>query len=143
MESRKAQNSKQLRWQIPELSPLDRHSATWAHLKKRFLSIGWQHPHKPMPRVRAILKISHQEDALEKFFLYRDEVDAEIGVRTDPPGNTKLRFHGTAVRCLLGETPRHCKPCSHPSCSLCSIIKASFCVAKCGLPFSTQLEVLH
>lgn len=45
-----------------------------------------------------------------------------------PPGNQRLRWHGTNRNCNIGDNGRT-SPCCSPHCSLCRIIKTSFNVA--------------
>jgi len=47
-------------------------------------------------------------------------------------GNEKLLFHGTNRACLLGESSNSVLLCNLKECYLCSILRASFDVKKCG-----------
>jgi len=60
----------------------------------------------------------------------RDMVEVRGGFTTMglPPGNQRLRWHGTNRNCNIGDSGRTSLCCS-PHCSLCRIIKTSFKVA--------------
>jgi hypothetical protein len=55
-------------------------------------------------------------------------------------GNEKLLFHGTNRACLLGESSSNVLLCSLKECYLCSILRASFDVKKCGKDLLDLLE---
>lgn len=50
----------------------------------------------------------------------------------DRRGNEHLLFHGTNRACLLGEIGNNVVLCSLQDCSLCSILRTSFDVKRCG-----------
>ena len=50
-----------------------------------------------------------------------------------------LLFHGTRRACLLGEDVNNVRLCALNSCSLCSIIRSSFDIDKCGPSFHAQI----
>lgn len=47
-------------------------------------------------------------------------------------GTQSLLFHGTNRACLLGENDQNVLLCGLPKCSLCTILRESFDVNKCG-----------
>jgi hypothetical protein len=61
----------------------------------------------------------------------RKQVQARLRARNEA-GNEKLLFHGTNRACLLGESSRNILLCGLKECYLCSILRASFDVKKCG-----------
>ena len=58
-------------------------------------------------------------------------------------GSEALLFHGTNRACLLGETPENVMPCRLTQCGLCSIIRKSFDVQRCGSKNSFARWVLR
>ena len=56
------------------------------------------------------------------------------------PDNEQFLFHGTNRFCRLGERNSLIRPCSLPACNLCSIIRGSFDVKRCGT--NIQVRVL-
>lgn len=50
----------------------------------------------------------------------------------DGRGNEKFLFHGTNRACMLGESASTVLLCCRKTCSLCSILRTSLAVSKCG-----------
>lgn len=65
---------------------------------------------------------------------HRKQVQTHVRSRNNP-GNEKLLFHGTNRACLLGESSNNVLLCSLKECYLCSILRSSFDVKKCGKGF--------
>lgn len=65
---------------------------------------------------------------------FRAQVQASVHAE-DGRGNEKFLFHGTNRACMLGESPSTVLLCCHKRCSLCSILRTSLAVSKCGKPF--------
>lgn len=61
-------------------------------------------------------------------------MQAHVRARNEA-GNEKLLFHGTNRACLLGETSRNILLCGLKECYLCSILRSSFDIKKCGKAF--------
>ena len=59
--------------------------------------------------------------------------------RTDNPPNEQLLFHGTNRFCSLGEDASKVRLCHLSKCRLCSVIRNSFDLKKCG----SQLTFVH
>lgn len=62
---------------------------------------------------------------------FRDRVQTTLKAK-DKRGNEKLLFHGTNRACLLGESSASVLLCGLKECYLCSIVRSSFDVSKCG-----------
>ena len=62
---------------------------------------------------------------------HRDRVQNTLKVN-GKPGNETLLFHGTNRACLLGESSDSVLLCGLEECYLCSIVRNSFDVSKCG-----------
>ncbi|KAF9243538.1 ADP-ribosylation [Melanogaster broomeanus] len=107
---------------------LDRDSTHFAELEQVFIK-GWHHRKKVRPEVQSIFKVLWPEPVLEPYLTYR----FQTAVRAkDKRGNEKLLFHGTNRACLLGESSGNVVLCSLKQCYLCSILRGSFDVSKCG-----------
>ena len=110
---------------------------------------GWRHRKKARPDIQYIFKVLWPEPALEPFLSYRyisivpshrgappliyhrDRVQNTLKAK-DMRGNEKLLFHGTNRACLLGESSASVLLCGLDQCYLCSILRSSFDVSKCG-----------
>ncbi|KAJ7240704.1 hypothetical protein C8J57DRAFT_1085612, partial [Mycena rebaudengoi] len=90
---------------------------------------GWTHPRKPKPQVHAIFAIVLTEESSVAFLRYRALVE-NSGAPRD--ANEQLLFHGTIRSCLLGDEKRGTQLCKISGCLLCSVIRNSFDVSKCG-----------
>ena len=122
---------------------------TVSTVKKLFYD-GWKHPNKAKQRIRAIFKILSTNWSLQPYHRYwyalrtleyskRDTdslnsstVTSSVIGRTKNPANEQFLFHGTNRFCRLGEHNSPIRPCSLPPCHLCSIIRDSFDVRRCG-----------
>ncbi|KAH7884348.1 ADP-ribosylation [Phlebopus sp. FC_14] len=109
---------------------VNRESPCFAELEQLFTK-GWRHRKKVRPQVQSVFKVLWPEPLLEPYLAYRSEVQASVRAR-DKRGNEKLLFHGTNRACLLGESSGSVLLCSLRECSLCSILRSSFDVSKCG-----------
>ncbi|KAJ7145071.1 hypothetical protein C8R43DRAFT_1088757 [Mycena crocata] len=107
------------------LNPQD---STYVQLEKHFQD-AWTHPKKPKPQVHAIFEIVLTEENLISYLRYRALVELS---RVPRHANEQLLFHGTNRRCLLGDARKKMRPCALSECLLCSIIRNSFDVTKCG-----------
>ncbi|KAF7341455.1 PARP catalytic domain-containing protein [Mycena venus] len=113
---------------LSHLVPLSTQDPTYIQLEKHFQD-GWTHLSKPKPQVHAIFTIVLTEDSLGAFLQYRALVETS---RTPRDANEQLLFHGTAQSCLLGDEKRGTQLCKIAGCLLCSVIRNSFDVSKCG-----------
>ncbi|KAJ7153613.1 hypothetical protein C8R46DRAFT_470802 [Mycena filopes] len=117
--------SKKKTTRLIALSPQD---PTYAQLEKHFQD-AWTHPKKPKPQVHAIFEIVLTEESLIAFLRYRALVEIS---RVPRNANEQLLFHGTNRGCLLGDERNRTRLCAVSGCLLCSVIRNSFDVAKCG-----------
>lgn len=122
---------------------------------ERLFKKGWRHRKKDRPQVQFIFKVLWTDALLEPYLAYRYTCSAFQGRRAqlrlhrsaiqktlnapDKRGNEHLLFHGTNRACMLGECRSDVLLCSLQTCSLCSILRTSFDVSKCGEP----LRPLH
>ncbi|KAG8213141.1 ADP-ribosylation [Butyriboletus roseoflavus] len=109
---------------------LDRDNPSFAEVEQLFVK-GWRHRKKARPDIQYIFKVLWPEPALEPYLNYRGQVQATLKAR-DKRGNEKLLFHGTNRACLLGESSASVLLCGLKQCYLCSILRSSFDVSKCG-----------
>lgn len=109
---------------------LSRDSAHFAEVEDLFHK-GWRHGKKARPHIQGIFKILWPDSNLEPYLQYRKQVQARVRARNEA-GNEKLLFHGTNRACLLGESSRNVLLCGLKECYLCSILRSSFDVKKCG-----------
>lgn len=109
---------------------LSRDSDHFAKVEDLF-NKGWRHGKKARPHIQGIFKILWPDGNLEPYLQYRKQVQARLRARNEA-GNEKLLFHGTNRACLLGESSRNILLCGLKECYLCSILRASFDVKKCG-----------
>ncbi|KAJ6512673.1 hypothetical protein C8R45DRAFT_890477 [Mycena sanguinolenta] len=107
------------------LSPQD---PTYLQLEKHFQD-AWTHPKKPKPQVHAIFEVVLTEESLVAFLRYRALVELS---RVPRHANEQLLFHGTSRSCLLGDEKSRTQLCKTAGCLLCSVIRNSFDVSKCG-----------
>lgn len=125
---RSASNSR--RWK--RLMPLERTSPSYSRVKKLF-NKGWKHRQKKRPRVHAVFKVVSPEGTLKPYLDYRASVEASPSMKAT--GKTEvesLLFHGTTRACLIGEGINNVRLCTLKECSVCSIIRSSFDIEKCG-----------
>jgi len=114
------------------LMPLEATSTGYSRVEKLF-NKGWKHREKAKPRLHAVFKVISPEGTLKPYNDYRSKVQASPSVKT--LGNTdveSLLFHGTKRACLLGENINNLRLCALKKCSVCSIIRSSFDIEKCG-----------
>ncbi|KAH7925823.1 ADP-ribosylation [Leucogyrophana mollusca] len=109
---------------------LDRDDSQFVEVQRLF-NKGWRHRKKDRPHVQAVFKVLWPQSVLEPYLTYRSQVQSLIQAR-DRSGNEKLLFHGTNRACLIGEKPNNVILCSLRECYLCSILRSSFDVNKCG-----------
>ncbi|KAN0093142.1 hypothetical protein V8E55_003926 [Tylopilus felleus] len=109
---------------------VDRKNSRFAEVEQLFVK-GWRHRKKARPEIQYIFKILWPEPALEPYLNYRDRVQSVLKVK-EKRGSEKLLFHGTNRACLLGESSTSVLLCGLKECSLCSILRSSFDVSKCG-----------
>ncbi|KAL4075066.1 hypothetical protein V8B97DRAFT_1949297 [Scleroderma yunnanense] len=109
---------------------VDRENPRFSEVERLFIK-GWRHGKKDKPEVHFIFKVLWTEALLESYLAYRASVQRTVKAK-DKRGNERLLFHGTNRACLLGETGNNVLLCSLRDCSLCSILRTSFDVTKCG-----------
>lgn len=118
------------RWK--RLMLLEKTSSSYSQVEMLFKK-GWKHRQKRKPHVHAVFKITHPEGTLKPYLDYRAAVQASPSVKTAGKIEVEsLLFHGTRRACLLGEDVNNVRLCALNSCSLCSIIRSSFDIDKCG-----------
>ncbi|EIW79344.1 ADP-ribosylation [Coniophora puteana RWD-64-598 SS2] len=110
------------------LSCLDKRSEKFAEVEQLFRK-AWRHRKKEQPQVQNVFKVLWPESLLEPYLEYREQVESS---RQSKDANEKLLFHGTNRACLLGESRDNVLLCPLKSCYLCSILRSSFDVKKCG-----------
>lgn len=129
---------------------LKRLASHFMPVEKQFRE-GWKHPNKPMPSVHAIFRVVMSEEFLRPYKNYRCvpakfsesakscvsyDFNASASVQASL-SSKKLHqlqsfcFHGTYRACLVGEN-QNLHPCSLTECCVCSIIRNSFDMSKCG-----------
>ncbi|KAG8221370.1 hypothetical protein J3R82DRAFT_1542 [Butyriboletus roseoflavus] len=113
---------------------------------------NWHRWEKYRPDVQFIFEIQWPEHALRPYLTYRycfshntsaycvDELSFRAKVQASTHaenglGNEKFLFHGTNRACMLGESPSTVLLCCRKQCSLCSILRTSLTVSKCGKLF--------
>ncbi|KAG9315169.1 ADP-ribosylation [Chiua virens] len=112
------------------LARVDKANPRFAEVEQLFIK-GWRHRKKARPDIQYVFKVLWSEPALEPYLNHRDRVQATIKAK-DKRGNEKLLFHGSNRGCLLGESSGSVVLCNLKECSLCSILRSSFDVSKCG-----------
>ncbi|KAF9037693.1 hypothetical protein BJ165DRAFT_1532341 [Panaeolus papilionaceus] len=95
---------------------------------------GWKHPNKRKPQIHAIFKILHPDSSLKPFHRYRAYVLTSPALRgkVKNPVNEQLLFHGTNRSCKLAEDSSRVLLCGLTDCNLCSVIRNSFDIKRCG-----------
>ena len=78
-----------------------------------------------IPTVQSVTFMSNDKQLCERF----DEYLAELEFDNIEP-NVKALWHGTNVRCLLGNEP--CNSESDGACASCSILRKGFDLSKSG-----------
>ncbi|KAE9399604.1 ADP-ribosylation [Gymnopus androsaceus JB14] len=112
--------------------PLESSDPKFAQVEKLFLK-GWCHPNKPKQDIRAVFKVLSSDESLELYTNYKSQVQAfNLLSRFKKGANEQLYFHGTRRSCALGQDSNKVLLCNSPECVLCSIIRGSFDVGKCG-----------
>ncbi|KAI6125097.1 ADP-ribosylation [Pisolithus croceorrhizus] len=109
---------------------IDRENPRFSEIEQLFRK-GWRHRKKNRPQIRFIFKVLWSEPMLEPYLAYRSSIQETVRAK-DMRGNEQLLFHGTDRACLLGETRNNVVLCSLPKCSMCSILRTSFDVKRCG-----------
>lgn len=109
---------------------IDRENRRFSEIEQIFKK-GWRHRKKDRPQIHCIFKVLWPESMLESYLAYRSSVQQTVRAK-DMRGNEQLLFHGTDRACLLGETRNNVLLCSLQKCSLCSILRTSFDVTRCG-----------
>ncbi|KAI0056239.1 ADP-ribosylation [Artomyces pyxidatus] len=111
----------------PIILPLPQHHRLHVEVVKQFTE-KWEHT-SAAPSVLKIWKIYGNKAANDTFSRYQLAVERRTGI---DQGNTKRRWHGTTRACRLGDDDQSYSLCSLATCSLCSIIRSSFSLAKVG-----------
>ncbi|OBZ66215.1 hypothetical protein A0H81_13795 [Grifola frondosa] len=94
---------------------------------------GWKHPAKQPPQLCAIFKIVSPGSALQPFLDYKSIVSKASSWNAPSELDSEvLLFHGTNRACLLGENLRNVVLCNLSECYLCTIIRESYAIEKCG-----------
>ncbi|KAF9001575.1 hypothetical protein BDQ17DRAFT_1281419 [Cyathus striatus] len=116
------------------LSLLPRNDPNYLFVCNQFRK-GWKHPKKPRPKVWAVFKILSSEASLKPFHEYRAMVASSPAMQgiSQNPANEQLLFHGTNRRCLLGEDSTRVRLCPLAECFLCSVVRGSYDIEKCGV----------
>lgn len=109
---------------------VDQENPRFSEIERLFVK-GWRHRKKARPQVHFIFKVLWMEALLEPYLAYRSTVQSTVKAK-DRRGNEHLLFHGTNRACLLGEIGNNVVLCSLQDCSLCSILRTSFDVKRCG-----------
>jgi len=114
------------------LIPIDPSTAQHNEVENLFRE-GWKHPNKELPKLHAVYKITFPESSIKVFLRYQSSlVESPYWSPFIRKGAQSLLFHGTNRACLLGENSNHMSLCNLSKCSLCSIIRRSFDISKCG-----------
>lgn len=117
-------------------------------VEQRFTK-NWHRWEKYRPEVQFIFEVQWPEYAMRPYHAYRYRFSqnmlayrvvepsfrAKVQASThaeDGQGNEQYLFHGTNRACMLGESPSTVLLCCHKRCSLCSILRTSLAVSKCG-----------
>ncbi|KAF8808628.1 ADP-ribosylation [Phlegmacium glaucopus] len=115
------------------LVPVSTGDPLYSTLEKKFIR-GWKHPDRKKPQLQAIYKILWSDASLKPYNDYRALVASSPALpdRSMDPANEQLLFHGTNRYCSLAEDGSRTRLCNLPACHLCSILRNSFDVLKCG-----------
>ncbi|EPS93941.1 hypothetical protein FOMPIDRAFT_93895 [Fomitopsis schrenkii] len=70
---------------------------------------------------------------IDQFQRYKLAIERKSNV---PGGNSKRLWHGTVRACTVGNSETETQLCNNALCSLCSIMRASFRVARVGKRYS-------
>ncbi|KZT64780.1 ADP-ribosylation [Daedalea quercina L-15889] len=89
----------------------------------------WKHDLTAAPDIVNIWKIYSDKAHSDEFYSYKRHIEHKTMI---PGGNSKRRWHGTIRSCTLGDDKDQCNLCQNADCSLCSIIRTSFHIAKAG-----------
>ncbi|KJA16181.1 hypothetical protein HYPSUDRAFT_193448 [Hypholoma sublateritium FD-334 SS-4] len=105
----------------------------FATIERLFIK-GWKHPKKLRPKIQGIFKVLAPETTISPYLRYRESVTASPALRnrTKNPANEQYLFHGTNRYCRLVEDGNRLRLCSLSKCHLCSILRDSFDVSRCG-----------
>ena len=92
----------------------------------------------PYLRYRYVLRVFEEKCCLIR--RSRESVMASPALRnrTKNPANEQYLFHGTNRYCRLVEDGSRLRLCNLSKCHLCSILRDSFDVSRCGEFFSTE-----
>ncbi|KAF7969837.1 hypothetical protein HWV62_25900 [Athelia sp. TMB] len=114
------------------LMPLEKSSASYSRVVKLF-NKGWKHREKAKPHVYAVYKIISPEGTLKPYLDYLAAVQDSPSIKAAGKKEIEnLLFHGTKRACLLGENAKNSRLCGSSKCAVCSIIRSSFDIARCG-----------
>ncbi|TFY64614.1 hypothetical protein EVJ58_g2510 [Rhodofomes roseus] len=91
----------------------------------KFFKDQWKHPTPSTPTI--IWKIYCDRAHEAEFSKYRHAIHRKTHY---PSGNSKRRWHGTIRACTIGDSEGQTDFCEDDDCSLCSIIRTSFRIAK-------------
>ncbi|EPS93929.1 hypothetical protein FOMPIDRAFT_1055537 [Fomitopsis schrenkii] len=112
----------------PLLLMVPNNHASFKEVSKQFKD-QWKHP-TPVPTV--VWKIHCDHVHIDDFQRYKDTVERKSNV---PHGNSRRRWHGTVRVCTVGDSQGQAALCNNALCSLCTIIRTSYRVAKAGQRF--------
>ncbi|KAF5367731.1 hypothetical protein D9758_009882 [Tetrapyrgos nigripes] len=132
------------------LVAMDHSDKAYSEVEKLFQK-GWKHPEKGKPVIRAIFTVLSPQKSLDSYAEYKyfafnlcsiSPINVLVRFQVQVVNqlsnyrrraNEQLLFHGTSQLCPLGKNPSAPPDvCSLRSCSLCSIIKNSFEIRRCG-----------
>jgi hypothetical protein len=133
------------------------------HSVEKLFSKGWKHPKKAKPKIHGIFKILSADPNLKPYHKYRSVYifmfltnqtnniyralvtsSPPLLSRTKNPANEQFLFHGTNRYCRLAEDLSRVRLCILSRCHLCSIIRNSFDVERCGECYiSSPLTVIQ
>ncbi|KAF8896054.1 hypothetical protein BD779DRAFT_559143 [Infundibulicybe gibba] len=118
---------------LNRLVPLNSDAPGYLQVQKRFRK-GWKHPDKPLPYVHFIFRIASPDETLEPYLKYRARIHAATSTTSNfkHTANEKLLFHGTNRSCRIAEDTQKLRLCGLADCYLCSIIRKSYDVHRCG-----------
>ncbi|KAN0074498.1 hypothetical protein V8E55_011910 [Tylopilus felleus] len=112
------------------LVQVERRSPIFVDIEQLFAK-DWHRWDKYRPEVQFIFEVQWPDYALRPYLVYRAKVQASTHAE-DGRGNEKFLFHGTNRACMLGESVSTVLLCCRKTCSLCSILRTSLAVSKCG-----------
>ncbi|KAI0047871.1 hypothetical protein FA95DRAFT_1153694 [Auriscalpium vulgare] len=113
----------------PMILQLPENHQMYKNVSAQFID-QWKHTTQK-PTIEKIWKIISNSTANDKFARYQLAVERRTNL---DKGNSKRRWHGTIRACTLGNDEYDTTLCpeTSTSCSLCSIIRSSFQLAKFG-----------